>query len=213
MHCMMINQKGEAGVSADKGRMKKESKFTIPNLITSTRIAGAICLLFTGPMSVSFFVLYTLCGISDAVDGWVARATKNTSEFGAKLDSVADLMFYSVLAIQIFPFMVRDFPAALWWVAAGVLTVRAIIYLFVAIKHHCFAAIHTYLNKATGFVIFLMPYFIACAATVIIGCVVAVISSLATLEELFIHVFSKEYPPKVRNILELRKSMDAKVSA
>lgn len=192
---------------------KKESKLTIPNLITSTRIAGSIGLFFTDPMSVSFFVLYTLCGLSDAVDGWVARATKNTSDFGAKLDSVADLMFYTAMGVQVFPYLLRDLPIALWCVAGAVIFTRIMIYLFVAIKHHSFASIHTYMNKMTGFVIFVIPYFIVCAGTVLICSIVGVISSLATVEEFVIHLCSKEYPPKAKSIFQLRKSMDANASA
>lgn len=193
--------------------MKKESKLTIPNLITSTRIVGSIGLLFTNPMSVTFFVLYTLCGISDAIDGWVARATKSTTEFGTKLDSVADILFYTAMAIQVFPYLLRDLPIALWCVAGAVIFTRIIIYLFVAIKHHRFASIHTYLNKATGFVIFVIPYFIACAGTVLICSIVGLISCLATIEELVIHLCAKEYPPKVKSIFLLRKSVDANASA
>uniref|UniRef100_UPI004057057E CDP-alcohol phosphatidyltransferase family protein n=1 Tax=Acetatifactor sp. TaxID=1872090 RepID=UPI004057057E len=193
--------------------MKKENKLSIPNLITSTRIVGAICMLFTRPMSISFFVLYTLCGISDAIDGWVARATKSTTEFGAKLDSIADLLFYTAMAVQVFPFLVRDLPIALWCVAGAVILTRVITYLFVAVKHHRFASIHTYLNKATGFVIFIIPYFIVCAGTVLICSIVGLISSLATIEELLIHLCSKEYPPKAKTLFQLRKNADMGVSA
>lgn len=194
-------------------RMKQEKRLTIPNLITSTRIVGSIFLMFTKPMSVSFFVLYTLCGISDAIDGWVARATKSTSEFGAKLDSIADILFYTAMGVQVLPYLLRELPIALWCVAGGVILVRIIIYLFVAIKHHRFASIHTYLNKATGFALFMIPYFIACAGTVLICSILAVVSSIATIEELLIHVCSKEYPSNARTILHLRKNADANAGA
>lgn len=186
--------------------MKKEHKFTIPNIITSIRIVGAIYLFFADSMSTTFFILYTLCGISDVIDGWVARATKSTSEFGAKLDSIADLLFYAVMAVHIFPALLRDLPIQLWCVAGGVVTARILIYLFVAIKYRRFAAIHTYMNKITGFVIFVMPYFIVYSATVLICSIVAVISSLATLEELLIHLFSKVYPAGVKTIWQIRKN-------
>lgn len=183
--------------------MKKVSKLSIPNIITSTRIVGSVFLLLTNPMSWSFFILYTLCGISDAIDGWIARATKSESEFGAKLDSIADLLFYSVLAIQIFPFLLRVLPRVLWYVAISVILVRLVIYIFVAIKYRRFASIHTYLNKTTGFIIFMLPYFILYAATVPVCCVLAVVSGIAAIEELLIHVCSKSYQSNTKSLLQL----------
>lgn len=180
--------------------MKKGSNFTIPNVITSMRIVGAICLLFTKPLSIPFFVIYTLAGISDVVDGWIARTTKCTSELGSKLDSIADLLFYSIMAIQIFPFLLRDLPIALWCVAGTVILIRIITYIYVAVKYHQFASIHTYMNKATGFVVFALPYFIACAKTVLICSVLGVVSGVATIEELLIHIRSKSYRTDVKTI-------------
>jgi len=75
----------------------------LPNIITSLRLVGAIGMLFTKPFSVWFFVLYAFCGISDLADGWIARMTHTESEFGAKLDSVADLSFNAVMVIKTFP--------------------------------------------------------------------------------------------------------------
>ena len=75
----------------------------IPNFITSLRIVGTASLFLIDPLSELFYLIYTLSGLSDAVDGWVARATKTTSELGSKLDTAADLLFYAVMIIRIFP--------------------------------------------------------------------------------------------------------------
>ena len=73
---------------------------TLPNFLTALRIAGAACLLFITPLSPAFFIVYTFCGISDVLDGVIARASHSTTEFGAKLDSAADLLFYFELPAQ-----------------------------------------------------------------------------------------------------------------
>ena len=65
----------------------------IANFITVLRMAGTGMLLFTAPLTPAFYLLYTLCGVTDALDGIIARATKTASAFGARLDSIADLMF------------------------------------------------------------------------------------------------------------------------
>ena len=50
-------------------------------------------------------MFYIYCGISDILDGFIARKTKNESEIGAKLDSVSDIIFVVVAMIKILPFL------------------------------------------------------------------------------------------------------------
>ena len=59
------------------------------NAITLLRISGTAVLLFLRPFSPAFFVVYTLTGVTDVLDGFVARKTGTASDFGAKLDSAA----------------------------------------------------------------------------------------------------------------------------
>ena len=47
----------------------------LPNIITLLRIAGSMGLLFCDVMGVAIWIIYGLCGISDIVDGWLARST------------------------------------------------------------------------------------------------------------------------------------------
>ena len=63
------------------------------DIITLLRIFGTILLLILKPLSVKFFLVSALTGITDVLDGWVARRLKITDDFGAKIDSVADLLF------------------------------------------------------------------------------------------------------------------------
>lgn len=53
--------------------------------------------------SIWFLVIYTFAGLTDVLDGWIARKTGSASEFGARLDSVSDLLFYGVILIRFFP--------------------------------------------------------------------------------------------------------------
>ena len=54
----------------------------IPNIISALRIPGAICLLIFSPASVAFWVFYGLCGISDMLDGYLARKLHAESRTG-----------------------------------------------------------------------------------------------------------------------------------
>ena len=68
------------------------------NIITIIRILCSIVLLFCPAFSSTFYAFYITAGISDMVDGWVARKTNTVSEFGSKLDTVADIIFVCAIA-------------------------------------------------------------------------------------------------------------------
>lgn len=59
----------------------------LPNIITLLRIAGSMGLLFCDVMGVAIWIIYGLCGISDIVDGWLARKLKCVTKKGALLDN------------------------------------------------------------------------------------------------------------------------------
>ena len=181
-------------------------KINAPNCITATRIVGAIVLLFLTPLSAAFFVVYTVCGLSDAVDGLVARLTKSTSEFGAKLDSVADLSFYAVMLIKILPVLWELLPKWIWICVAVVIVVRLLSYAVAAVRYRRFASMHTYLNKSTGLMLFAVPYFLSFPIAVGYCIAVCGISGIGSLEELIMHVLANGYNADTKSVWQLRKS-------
>ena len=66
------------------------------NVITGLRILVSAVLLFCPVFSPIFYVLYLIAGLSDMVDGVIARKTNSVSEFGSRLDGVADFVFVAV---------------------------------------------------------------------------------------------------------------------
>lgn len=104
------------------------------NFITLIRMIGTICLLFLAPEAGAFYIVYTISGVSDALDGWIARKMKLESDFGSKLDSIADLMFYAVMFIKMFPALWEVLPKTIWIVVAVILVVRVVSYSVAAIK-------------------------------------------------------------------------------
>lgn len=169
------------------------TRSSLPNCITGLRIAGAILLVFTAPLTPPFFLVYTLCGVSDALDGWIARRTNSVSELGAKLDSVADLLFYTVMMIKIIPTLWRILPTWIWYMLGGVLLVRAASYITAAVKFKRFASLHTKLNKLTGATLFLMPYFLALRFAIAYCFTVCFIAGIASAQELLLHLRRRQY--------------------
>ena len=163
------------------------------NAITSLRIIGALALMFVAPFSKAFFIIYTASGVSDVLDGFVARITKKVSDFGARLDSVADLLFYAVMTVKIFPVLIERLPVGIWYAVTAVVIVRLVSYLLAAVKYHRFASLHTKLNKATGLAVFMIPYMLNLSFGPTYCMAACTVSAASSLEELAIHIRNKEY--------------------
>ena len=125
------------------------------NLITVIRILLSVGLLFCPALSPSFCILYLLAGVSDIIDGPVARKTGTAGDFGAKLDTAADFVFAAMCLIKLLP--VLNIPLWLYIWIAGIALVKIgnIVHGFVTQKR--FVAVHSLLNKMTGFLLFLLP--------------------------------------------------------
>ena len=155
--------------------MKKQ----IANIVSSCRILLSITLLFCPMFSACFCGIYLLCGFTDMVDGTIARKTNSVSEFGARLDTAADFLFFAVSLIKLFP--VIHIPKWLWvWI-----TIIAIIKIFSVILGFAYKkrliSLHTVMNKITGFLLFLLPMtfeFVEIKHSITAVCTVATISAI-----------------------------------
>ncbi|MBQ2924839.1 MAG: CDP-alcohol phosphatidyltransferase family protein [Anaerotignum sp.] len=155
--------------------MKKQ----IANFITGCRILGSVFLLFFSVFSIPFYMLYLFCGITDMVDGTIARKTGSVSEFGAKLDSAADIIFVTVSLLKFLP--VLDIPNWLWFWMVSILIIRISNLIVGFIFQKRFMALHTVMNKLAGLLLFILPLtlqFIELEYTAVIVCTVATIAAL-----------------------------------
>ncbi|MEA4911444.1 MAG: CDP-alcohol phosphatidyltransferase family protein [Oscillospiraceae bacterium] len=181
----------------------KADRTSIPNAITLLRIAGTVALVFLRPLTAVFFIVYTLCGLSDVLDGFLARRWKCESAFGARLDSVADLSFYTVMLLRLMPILVRRLPAGYWYSVAAALCIRLCAYAVAAIRYRRFASLHTYGNKLTGAVLFLLPYLLR-LRNILVPCIaISAVACLASLEELLLHLLAADYDPNVKSLCHL----------
>jgi len=160
----------------------------IPNIITCMRIFGTMLLLFITPFSGSFFIIYSLTGLTDALDGFIARKTNCVTEFGSQLDSIADFIFYAVMIFKS-PFVLTgDLSVIIWCIIGFAVLVRIISYAYSFFKYRRFVPLHTYLNKITGFSVFILPY-LAFFGFFVHACLAAsIIAAVSAVEELIIHI-------------------------
>ena len=98
----------------------------IPNLISILRILLVVptALALWRHEYVLALVLMSIAGISDAVDGWLARRFNWMSDLGRALDPIADKLLVSVMIVV---FLLQSLLPL--WVAAIVVTRDAIILL------------------------------------------------------------------------------------
>ena len=151
----------------------------IANIITGSRIAFSLPLLFIPLTSAWFYALYLFCGLSDMIDGTVARKTKCASEFGARLDTVSDFVFMSVALIKFVPHL--HIPVWLWiWIGIiAMIKLGNAAWGFVRTKK--LISPHTVLNKVTGLLLFLLPVtisFIELTYTLPFVCTVATVAAI-----------------------------------
>ena len=88
--------------------------------------------------------------------------------------------------------MWRNLPRTIWYAVGALLVVRGLAYLVEAVKNHRFASMHTYLNKATGLLVFGVVYVINTRAAVPYCWTVCAIGMIASLQELFLHLKTNE---------------------
>lgn len=163
----------------DKNWLKKN----LANIVTSLRIIGTTVMLIMPTLSTGFLIAYGFAGLTDAVDGTIARKFNATSEFGAKLDSIADLFLFVTMMIKILPVLIQVLPHAVMLAIYAIFAFRVLIYLCVGIKEHRLLSTHQILNKATGAMLYFVPFVIKTKFFTIYASIVCAIAALAALNE------------------------------
>ena len=154
----------------------------LANIITSCRIILSVIMLFFPAFSTVFYSLYLTAGFTDMIDGTVARKLGTNSEFGAKLDTFADMVFVAVVAYKLYPLI--KITKAIWIGLIAVIKVINLIYGFMVQKQ--FVSVHTIANKITGFMLFIFPLTFPIVNIRYTSIVVCAMATIAALQESYI---------------------------
>lgn len=163
--------------------MKFSLKKQIANIITSIRIILSIPLFFSQTFSPLFYVFYILCGVSDMIDGTIARKTHSQSEFGQKLDSIADFIFIVVCLIKIITAIQIQTFIWIWILIIALIKIANVIIGYITKKEFIF--LHTILNKITGFVLFIFPLTINFIPVIYSASFCCLLATVAAIQEGF----------------------------
>ena len=103
----------------------------IPNALTALRALGVpvfLYLFLVAEEPIASFVVIALGGITDYLDGKIARALKQTSEFGAKFDPTVDRLYIAAVIIAL---AIKDYlpwPLVVAIIARDLILFLVIIY-------------------------------------------------------------------------------------
>ena len=153
----------------------------IANIITGSRIIFSLSLLVIPLSSAWFYVLYLFCGLTDMIDGAIARKTNAVSSFGSKLDTAADFIFMAVCAVKVLPIIYL--PVLLWIWIAVIAIIKFANIVFGFIRRKKLVDYHTDLNKMTGLLLFLLPFTLQYIEPTYSFAIVCAVATIAAIEE------------------------------
>jgi CDP-diacylglycerol--glycerol-3-phosphate 3-phosphatidyltransferase len=132
---------------------KKISLWNLPNLISLYRLLSFPFLLYLiySKNESLFAILLCINLVSDILDGLIARTFKLQTEFGARLDSMADWGTYLLAFLGIYRFKMEDHRADFWllYVFIGLIVFYNI---FSLIKFRRLPSLHMYSAKVGGYI-------------------------------------------------------------
>lgn len=153
----------------------------LPNIITAFRFLGTIGLLFFDVKVTTFWVIYFACGLSDMLDGYLARKLHCESKTGALLDSLVDLVFVVCCCYKLIPLL--SFPKWLWIWTGAIVAIKILNQVSALVMYKkCFFP-HTIANKVTGVLLFVgvpLTFFLGSIIPVI---VIAFFATFAAVQE------------------------------
>jgi len=189
-------------------------KRQIPNAISIFRLVTCFSLLgitqipdrFT--MRLTFTLVYGLVGLTDVLDGWIARKYSLQSELGAKLDNIADTCVFAVGFISLL-FLLKLYPSvrSILVLVVGVV-LKVFSFALTKIRFGEWNTMHTYSNKGLGCILFgsvplcvWMGEINFWAVVGVVGCI-----ALTVAEDTYILLTSKTYNVNHKGLLFEKKA-------
>ena len=153
----------------------------LANYISISRMIMAMVLLIPETFSIAFWIIYIYCGLSDMLDGYIARKKYIASEIGEKLDSVADIVFLGLALIKILPVLNLSGGIVVWLIFIAIIRVINIIIGFIINKR--LMLLHTTANKITGIALLIAPIIILNTNLILVEIFICALATFAAGQE------------------------------
>lgn len=177
------------------------STLTIPNALSFFRLFGSPLLLPLSQTANQFWMViwFVLLGLSDALDGALARRWNQTSDYGSKLDAIADLVFYPcsaiVLAILSPSYLSQNLPYIY-------VTLSALAGALLISRIRCGRVImlHTHISRYSGVLLFIVMLASFVIDTTLLIRLVALTYAIGFIEASLIFIIKGPVSPDTRGL-------------
>lgn len=175
----------------------------LANIVTSSRIVGAVVLFLCKDITPFFLIVYVLCGFTDLIDGPIARKTNSSSTLGATLDTVGDVGTYLALTKILIKNKLVPWWILVWIVSAGVFF--GICALVSKKRFNKMYLPHTYLGKIFGGAVFVLPVAMQIVDGAVWMAVICTIASIHVIELFIVQGKSNEAKDFVPTVFHINK--------
>ena len=160
----------------------------VPNMISMLRIILSVLLIPLIPIRIVFIVIYLSIGITDVLDGLIARKLGCESDFGAKLDSIADIVFYSIVVFIFLKLYSSILEGPHQVALIVIISTRLINILLTKLKYKRVVFIHTLANKTSGIIVYFIPIVFLFVHDGIVLWIILIFIFITAIEELLITI-------------------------
>lgn len=186
--------------------MEYRAYVNVPNALSVTRLFGVpfLFMLIELDKKTYFLSWYIFLGLTDWLDGKLARAWDQATDFGSMLDSVADLAYYISTAyflVVLFPdYVIPSLPHL--YVFFGILGLSFLISWWRTGK---IIMLHSHINRMNGVLVFFAMILSFFFDTTLLLRVIIYSYYLAFIESILIFLIYGNVSPDTRSIFDLRK--------
>ncbi|MCL1877661.1 MAG: CDP-alcohol phosphatidyltransferase family protein [Defluviitaleaceae bacterium] len=190
----------------------------VPNILSVTRIVLAGSLLVLSfvltnfVLSPLFILIYTVAGITDMLDGPIARKFNAVTPLGANLDGAADYTFTAVALVLVVPQLGLNILSVA--IILGFVLLKLLGMIVGYIRYKQLMMMHTYAAKTGAMLAFLVPLilFVTGIHANLLVIFVGTYVYLFLLEEIVINIILPEPKRDVTGLYEaiqIRRRMKA----
>ena len=150
-----------------------------------------------------FITMFIIIGVTDKLDGTIARYLNQTSHLGAKLDTMADIIFYPLIALWLYRFSPEVVDG--WWGLIFILFILFSIKILLAKKKFGeIPAFHTIGGKtfAASLYFFMIIAILYPKTASDLFPVLCIIGYVNQIEEMYIFMTRKKIDENIRSMFD-----------